>query len=382
MEGGLGKILFLDSNEADLRAGSRIIQDELPGLSVCSVVSASEYREVLEREVFDIVIIDQDLDSGESTALIRELKLQDNEPLVLGLTYSKDSKVVMQAYESGCHRCLVKEGEDWAEALSPALRQLLRMRRLEDENARLIAKLTEANLILHEKNERLDEFSATVAHDIRGPLGGICMRLEYLNDFYGNELDDRFQQLVKATLESGERLVDIVQAMYEFAKLGSRAKRMEEFELEQLVSEVVHDFGFPEEKNIHIGIDELPSVWGNKGLIRKIFINLIGNAVKYNDKETVIINIGHSSVKHRSIGDFVEIFVSDNGRGIPKDDLEEIFTLFRRGRGEEGMSEGIGLGLAVTKRIIEIHFGEIRVESELGEGTSFVFSLPLEAIDV
>ena len=82
--------------------------------------------------------------------------------------------------------------------------------------------------MLAEKNKRLDEFSGTVAHDIRGPLGTISMKLEYIKDIYGDELDDRFKSIVDGTLQSTRRLIDVVQAMYEYAKLSSRAQKIEE----------------------------------------------------------------------------------------------------------------------------------------------------------
>jgi signal transduction histidine kinase len=153
------------------------------------------------------------------------------------------------------------------------VRHLLRIRRLEQENSNLLAKLTEANLMLEEKNRRLDDFSATVAHDIRGPLGGISMKLEYILDQYGNTFEPRVVQLLDRGLQATTRLTHVVQAMYDFAKLGSKAAKMCQVNLKKLINEVVADMSFDENIEIRIGIAEnLPVVWGHAELLRRASI--------------------------------------------------------------------------------------------------------------
>lgn len=156
---------------------------------------------------------------------------------------------------------------------------------------------------------------------------------------------------------------------------------MAEVNLATLVEEVVGDLSFDDSLDIKLGIGELPTVWGNSNLLRRLFINLINNAVKYNDKKEIVVNIGVRNVHEKSIARFAEVFVEDNGPGIPKDEIKDVFTMFSRGSAAKPDKDGIGIGLAIVHRIIEIHFGKITVESEVGKGTRFVMLLPLEKID-
>ena len=236
-------------------------------------------------------------------------------------------------------------------------------------------------MLLAERNKRLDEFSATVSHDIRGPLGGITMKLEYLIENHREEVAGRFAEVLKRALDSSKRLTGVVQAMYEFAKLGKEANRMESIALTTLVEEIVSDMPFDPDLDINIGIAELPTIWGNPDLIRRVFINLVSNAVKYNDNSPIELNIGCAAVIERSIGSFAEIFVEDNGRGIPESELKDIFTLFGRGSSAQG-TEGAGIGLAVVQRIVELHMGQISVGSKVGQGTRFVLSLPMQPVEL
>ncbi|MBX7138733.1 MAG: HAMP domain-containing histidine kinase, partial [Oligoflexia bacterium] len=167
-----------------------------------------------------------------------------------------------------------------------------------------------------------------------------------------------------------------------FAKLGSKATKMDYVNLTSLVEEVSSDNGFDPKLDIELSLSDLPEVWGNAPLLRRVLQNLISNAVKYNDKPKIQIGIFSPGTVTRALGRFAQIRVQDNGPGIPQDELAGIFSMFRRGSQAEGQGEGAGIGLAVVKRIVELHFGEIEVESHPGEGTAFTFTLPVEKISV
>jgi len=374
------KILVFDEDAGDLERMRSVLAHQLPFADVSAARSLEEFRSATAGREFDVVVIEQLLSEVSGVELMVELKLRDSEPAVLLLSRSADPKVLASVYSAGSSRCIVKEGR-WLEEVGPAVRHLLRIRKLERENAALIAKLTEANVLLSEKNKRLDEFSGTVAHDIRGPLGGINMKLEYMCDVYRDEVDERLGKLLSSTLESSKRLLGVVQAMYEFAKLGAKAAAMEELNLGQLIEEVVQDLHFDDSLDIKIQIGELPRVWGNPHLLRKVFGNLITNAVKYSDKREIVIAVEQRRLLSRSLGRFGEFCVRDNGPGISKEDLKEIFGMFRRGRNAEKKCEGVGIGLSVVKRIVELHFGQVSVESEPGKGACFVLTLPTEEIE-
>lgn len=373
------RILLLDSDDADLISEKQVLEKIFPRAAIHTVSNLFDGEALLAADDFDIVVVDYTIPQEKSLHFLQSLKLKEQEPAVVFLTRKADAQLILELHNFGVQRLLVKDG-NWEWALGATLRQLLRIRRLEEENRSMVAKLTEANLLLEEKNKRLDEFSATIAHDIRGPLGSVSMRLEYVLDSHNNQFEPKVSDILTKALVSVNRLTDIVQAMYDFAKLGAKAAKMKEVNLGELIGEVVSDLHFDDSLDIEIEIGELSNVWGNPELLRRVFGNLISNAVKYNDKEKVQIRVGLRKRFSNNLGNMCEIEVSDNGPGIPEDEQKEIFTLFRRGAGPRAQKEGLGVGLAVVHRIVELHFGKVVVESVPHKGTTFLLTLPEEQV--
>lgn len=327
----------------------------------------------------EVIVVHSSVGLDQVNDLLHASKLSESHPSII-LIEGKDAIPPGLFYEGGGTRVLFEQDITQQE-IGRALVQIDRIRKLQEENAKLVAKLTEANQMLEDKNRRLDEFSATVAHDIRGPLGGVVMKLEYLQERYASQLDERFSTLMSRALGSTLRLTDVVQAMYEFAKLGGEAPNMGAVSLATLIDEVIADLPVPSDLKIEFKIGELPEIWGNPQLLRRVFTNLFTNAIRYSDKPVIEINIGTRGVIPRALSDFAEIVVSDNGPGIPKEEQAAIFSFFTRGTNATVKSDGLGIGLAVVKRIIELHYGDVRVESTIGVGTTFVCSLPLRQIE-
>jgi signal transduction histidine kinase len=307
-----------------------------------------------EIEETEIIVLGELIDSHHVASLMEQIKLSGSRPSIIRVTG-------VDSFEG---RTVEKE-----EDLPRAIAQATRLRKLQAENERLVAKLTEANQLLEEKNKKLDEFTATVAHDIRGPLGGIVMKLQYVLDTF--ELPERVNIILKKALGSGERLTHVVQGMYELAKIGAKAATMEFVDLNRLLKEMVSDLSLDEVNNLELEIGELPKVWGNQTLLSRMFHNLISNAIKHNDKERVRITIKERARFERSLASFVEIEIKDNGPGIPKELREQIFSPFFRA----SKTEGLGLGLSVVKKIVDLHFGNISIDD------SFIVSLPTERLE-
>ncbi len=373
-------ILIVSADPGAVNFGTHTHPDQLPSLPIRRVQSVAEGVAALGAGDFDVVVLDYDLPTLQDLGLIHQLRVKDHDPSVLIVSSSSDPQDVSRAYVDGCHRYVVKSNR-WLEELSTAVRHSVRYRRLEEANRSLLAKLTEANILLEEKNQRLNEFSATVAHDIRAPLGALCMKLDYLRETYAEKIEKRFGDLLMRSHETAQRLIDVVQAMYELARLGAQATKMGEVALRPLILETLEDLSFDDSLDINVGVGELPTIWGNADLLRRVFINLINNAVKYTDKPQIIINIGYRGHVDRTLGRFVDIFIEDNGPGIPEAEKKDLFSIFIRGSSATAQDDGLGVGLSVVHRIVDLHFGKIQVESEVGKGTTFVLSLPVERID-
>ena len=126
----------------------------------------------------------------------------------------------------------------------------------------------------------------------------------------------------------------------------------------------------------------LPHVWGSRELLRRLFLNLFSNAAKYNDSSTPVIKVSAVNVTCGHLGEMCEISVEDNGRGIPEHELEGIFRMFQRGSSAGRDTDGHGIGLAVVQRIVELHFGKVRAVAANPSGTRFIFTVPLQKIDL
>jgi signal transduction histidine kinase len=368
------RILVLDDNQDSCLGIAESVSSQIPSAVVEAVSSVPEMWRALNDTEYDVVILNHALSHSNPIELLHQLKVQEREPAVLMVSESADPAVIADMYNHGCQRCLVKEG-DWHHQLGPSIRHALRYRKLQERNQELRSRLVEANIQLEEKNQRLDEFSATLAHDIRGPLAGLSMKLDFILEQMSTQLDERSRGMLLNSLRSVERLTRIVHSMHEYAKLGVSAVHMEKVSLEPLVREVVADMFSDEPIQMKLELGSIPAVWGNRELLRRVFMNLLSNSVKYNDSSPVVIRIGCDSDKPPRAG-FIDIVLDDNGRGIPTEERESIFGMFQRGSSAGADTDGTGIGLAVVQRIAELHGGRITIAPKEDNGTKFVLSLP------
>lgn len=373
------KIVLLDNNTND--EVTSFIKENFKDYDFSVTSTYDECFEEIDKDNTKIVIVDKDSEDWGYEYFISKVKLTINAPSVIVLSNKvNDALYVNSLYLLGFSSYLITSQENWKRDLHSTIRHIIRNQKLEEINRKLTMRLTEANMMLNDKNKRLDEFCQTVAHDIRGPLGGLIMRLEYLNDKFDNITKERIKDIITTSLGVCERLVSQVQAMYEFAKLGKEASNMEFFDLNELINALIEDLNFSNNKNIKIEIDKFPKTYGSKELVKRLFLNLITNAIKYNDKEEKSIKIGFNGEENLSAGTFAKIYVKDNGNGISKEDLGNVFNLFNRASENNSKKEGLGVGLTVVERVIELHLGKINIESEIGKGTYFKFLLPIEKI--
>lgn len=209
---------------------------------------------------------------------------------------------------------------------------------------------------------------ATISHEIRNPLGIIKGTAERLSKKYNKEQDELFYFIP----EEVNRLNEILTAYLEFASL--EPKRKEEVKiasfLNRTVDQIKNEFS---KQNITIQLEtdeDLPEVKINPAGIKQVIINLLMNA------KEAIGQDGYIKIQLRNFKDYVNIEVEDNGKGIKKKDLKQIFTPFYSTK-----PKGSGLGLYVVKKIIEEHQGNISIGSEAGKGTKVKIKLPIRSTD-
>ena len=230
---------------------------------------------------------------------------------------------------------------------------------------------------IHRRYEELENFSSIVAHDLKSPLNGIIGYGEILKEDYQNKLDDEAKEKIDVIITSGKRMALLINDLLEFARAGKTIISEDQISIENMISEITTDLDYIiKQKDVIIDVKQmLPSCHCDKTQISQVWKNLITNSIKYNDSALPIIEIGYEEVDDEL--PMYRFHIKDNGIGIDKKFINRIFMPFQRAV-SGSKYEGTGIGLAIVKRVIENHGGRIWVDSKIGEGTTFYFTIPIK----
>jgi signal transduction histidine kinase len=246
------------------------------------------------------------------------------------------------------------------------------------QNAAFFEELQHTAEQLREVDRLKSEFLANMSHELRTPLNSIIGYTEIMLMGINGELDADTQQDVQAIYENGQHLLRIINDILDLAKVeaGRLTLNFETVEIESVIDEVKNSAaGLLVNKPIEFRVEveeDLPAIEGDRVRLNQIFNNIVSNAIKFTEE---------GYVELRAFGEDGWIFVEveDTGIGISEEELDGIFEKFRQADGSSTRrAEGTGLGLAITRHLVEMHGGQIEVQSQVGEGSTFTVSLPLE----
>ncbi|MBI2470848.1 MAG: ammonium transporter [Planctomycetes bacterium] len=275
----------------------------------------------------------------------------------------------------------VAEYEDVASWLD-----FIRISRLQDLNVLLEKKVAErtdelqkANIALEKANRLKSEFLATMSHELRTPLNSIIGFAEVLKDEVVGTLSTEQKEYLSDIHGSGQHLLNMINSILDLSKIeaGKLELHYEEFPVKEAVNEVLNTIiGFSNKKGIRIHThinDNVLSITVDKVKFKQIMFNLLSNAVKFTSEN------GKVAINASLMNQHIQVAVSDTGIGIKSEDMDKIFEAFRQLDASYARRyEGTGLGLTLTKRLIELHGGKIWVISEYGKGSTFTFTLPIK----
>jgi signal transduction histidine kinase len=245
------------------------------------------------------------------------------------------------------------------------------------QNARLFREIEDKSRQIEAANRHKSEFLANMSHELRTPLNAIIGFSEVLGERMFGELNEKQAEYTDDILSSGRHLLSLINEILDLSKV--EAGRMElELATFDLPLAIENARTFVRERatkhgiNLDVTVDErLGDFVGDERKIKQILLNLLSNAVKFTHEG------GWIGIKARQVDGSVEISVSDTGIGIAPEDLARIFEEFRQvGSDYAHKTEGTGLGLTLAKKFVELHGGKIWVESEVGKGSTFSFTLP------
>jgi len=248
------------------------------------------------------------------------------------------------------------------------IRDVSERRRAEVEQARLLKEV--ANI-----NKELNDFASIVSHDLKAPLRGIKALANWISTDYADKFDEDGIGQMNLLSSKVDWMYQLIEGVLEYSRVGRIKEEQVQVNLNDLVPKVV-EMVSPAE-NIAITVEnELPTVECEQTRITQVFQNLVSNAVKYMDKAQGYVNI--DCVEEDG---FWKFSIADNGPGIEEKHFERIFQMFQTLTSRE-KSESTGVGLTVVKKIVESYGGRIWVESKVGEGSTFFFTLPKQEVQM
>jgi PAS domain S-box-containing protein len=224
---------------------------------------------------------------------------------------------------------------------------------------------------LHRSNQELEQFAYMVSHDLQEPLRMVASYTQLLSRRYRDSLDANAQEFIDYAVEGAQRMQQFIQDLLQYSRVGTHGRPFERLKVADIVQRALDNLRFAIEENKgEIVLGELPELDADPVQLGQLFQNLIGNALKFRGPQPVRIEIGATLLD----GNW-EFVVKDNGLGIDPKDFERVFVIFQRLHTRQEYA-GTGIGLAICKRIVERHGGRIWVESEVGKGAAFHFTLP------
>lgn len=225
---------------------------------------------------------------------------------------------------------------------------------------------------LERSNEELQQFAYVASHDLQEPLRMITSYLQLLDHRYGDKLDEDAHDFINYAVNGASRLRSLIVGLLEYSRVRTHGNPFKTVDLEKVIPGILKDLELQiREADAVIEYGELPLITGDESQISRLFQNLVQNGIKFRRKGVK----PHIRISSEKKGSEYIFCVKDTGIGIEKQYFERIFIIFQRLHSSDEYP-GTGIGLSLCKKIVERHGGEIRVESELGEGSSFYFTIP------
>ena len=287
----------------------------------------------------------------------------ERQPFDLIITHKDKSRVHMEA-----NGRLIKQ-KDRKTWIQVTLRDITERLHAEQELEKVNKDLESAVWELRRANKELQEFAYITAHDLKTPLRGIGTLADWISTDYADKFDKEGKKQVRLLVGKAKQMSALIDDILQYSRLGHSSPEKRQVDLNKVLSDVITSIDPPE--NIEITAEnELPVLMCEKTQIMQVFQNLLSNAVKYMDKPEGQIKVG--CVEQDG---FLKFSIADNGPGIDEKYFKKIFKIFQA-LSTENRVDSTGIGLSIVKKIVELNAGIVWVESELGKGSTFFFTLP------
>jgi signal transduction histidine kinase len=371
------KILIVDDNQGNLFSLEIVLANE--HYQIVRATSGKEaLRILLKEQDFSLLLIDVNMpimDGFETTELIRQNEKLRHIPVIFLTAYFATPEHIFRGYQTGAVDYMLKPLVP--EILRAKVAIFVDLHRKNKELSIQRKKLLHFNKSLKQYsdgliqiNQELEKFAYVVSHDMQEPLRTITSYIRLLEKNLGNKLDGESKEFMDFILNASQRMRSIIIGLLEYARIGTQDETFETVDCDVVIKDVLDNLEeVIQDSGARIEVEHMPVIQGNYTLFVQLFQNLIGNAIKFRREQAPVIRISCTSTDDQDL-----FSVKDNGIGIEKEYEHKIFEIFQRLH-NPGEYVGVGLGLAICKKIVERHHGKIWMTSEPNNGTTFSFTI-------
>ncbi|MBE9137409.1 response regulator [Nodosilinea sp. LEGE 07088] len=360
------EILVVDDTPDNLRLLSAILTQH--NYEVRKALNGSQAIASVNADAPDLILLDikmPGIDGFEICTTLKQDPACERIPVIF-ISALDDALDKVKAFSVGGADYITKPFQE-AEVLARIENQL--------HILSLQEQLKKQNEELARSNQALEQFAYVVAHDLQQPLQSVLGYAAIINLKYSESLDSSVNGYLEKISEAGTRMQRLIQDLLRYAQIGKQDIDCLKLDGNVILSKALDNIALMlQESHAKLTYADLPTLFGNESQIVQLFQNLIGNAVKFAQPGTnPKIEIAVSPVNNYWL-----FTIHDHGIGISPDNLSHVFKLFYRSKSDEKI-HGSGIGLAVCKKIVESHGGQIWVTSELNVGTTFSFTMPVNS---
>jgi signal transduction histidine kinase len=371
-----GTILIVD----DMPANLEVVTNHLERQGYCPIVALSG-EEGIERAEFvrpDLILLDVMMPGLDGFETCRRLKASERTRAipVIFMTALADTTDKLAGFAAGAVDYVTKplNGAEVLARIESHLALYALRRQLAEQNAQLqreIAVRAETQEALQRSNTEFEQLAYVASHDMQEPLRKIASYLQLLAQRYHGRLDADADEFIGYAVDGAKRMQALINDLLAFSRVGTKARPFAPTDCNAIVRTVLADLQMAiEDCGAHVEVGALPTVMGDATQLPQLFHNLLSNAIKFRRDVAPLVQ-----VRAEPDGGSWRFTISDNGIGIAAEYFERIFIIFQRLHARSRY-EGTGIGLAICKKIVERHGGQIEVQSTLGEGSTFAFTLP------
>jgi signal transduction histidine kinase len=364
------RVLMVEDNPADVELVLHTLRMDGFDVSNDVVQTAEELTSRIQATSYDVILADYNLPQWRGTEALDILCSEKLDvPLIVVTGYLGEEKAV-ECIKLGATDCVLK---DRLARLPASVRRALEEKRLRDQRRKSERALASKVVELAQSNAELEQFAYVASHDLQEPLRMIATYTQLLAERYRGKLDEQADKYIGYSVDGALRMQALIHDLLKFSRVGKAQIEPRTTECCAVVEQAVKNLQAAiKESGAVVSWNSLPLVMADPSQLTQVFQNLLANAIKFHGSETPVIQIDVEKKDHEWV-----LTVSDNGIGIPAENWQDVFDIFRRLHTRTEYA-GNGIGLSICKKIIERHGGKLWIEAQAKPGCRFKFTLPAE----